>query len=89
MIGKTTTFDNYFSDVVASIGLKGEQAQISLAREELTMKDLRTMRQEISGVNENEELANLIKFQQGYSAVAHFVTEVTKMIDTIINKLGV
>jgi flagellar hook-associated protein 1 FlgK len=89
MIGKITTFDNYFSEAVAAVGFKGEQAQISLEREELTMKDLRTMREEISGVNENEELANMIKFQKGYAAVAHYISEVTKMIDTIINRLGV
>jgi flagellar hook-associated protein 1 FlgK len=89
MIGKTTTFDNYFADTVAAVGLKGEQAEIELATQDQIMKDLRGMREALSGVNIDEELADMIKFQHGYSAVAHFITEVTKMIDTIINRLGV
>ena len=89
MIGKTTTFDNYFADSVAAVGLKGEQAEIALATQDLIMKDLRDMRESISGVNIDEELANMIKFQHGYSAVARFITEFTKMIDTIINRIGV
>jgi flagellar hook-associated protein 1 FlgK len=89
MIGKTTTFDNYFADTVAFIGLKGEQAREELATQDQIMKDLRDMREALSGVNIDEEIGNLIKYQHGYSAIAHFITEYTKMIDTIINRLGV
>jgi flagellar hook-associated protein 1 FlgK len=89
MIGKTTTFDNYFADTVALVGLKGEQAEIELKTQEQIMKDLRDAREAISGVNIDEEIGELIKYQRGYSAVAHFITEFTKMIDTIINRLGV
>jgi flagellar hook-associated protein 1 FlgK len=89
MIGKVTTFDNYFADTVAVIGLKGEQADIELKTQDQIMKDLRDMREALSGVNIDEEIGNLIKYQHGYSAIAHFITEYTKMIDTIINRLGV
>lgn len=88
MIGKTTTFDNYFADTVAAVGLKGEQAEIALRTQTQIMKDLRDLRESLSGVNIDEELANMIKFQHGYSAVARFVSEFTKMIDTIINRIG-
>jgi flagellar hook-associated protein 1 FlgK len=89
MLGKTTTLDNFFANTVAVIGLKGERADIELKTQDAIMKDLRDQREAISGVNIDEEIANLIKYQHGYSAVAHFITEYTKMIDTIINRLGV
>lgn len=89
MIGKTTTFDGYFAEVVAEVGLKGERAEIALATQERIMKDLRDMRESISGVNIDEELSNMIKYQHGYAAVARFISEFTKMIDTIINRVGV
>jgi flagellar hook-associated protein 1 FlgK len=89
MIGKVTTFDNYFADTVAFIGSKGERADIELKTQDQIMKDLRDKREALSGVNIDEEIGNLIKYQHGYSAVAHFITEFTKMIDTIINRLGV
>ncbi len=88
MIGKTTTFDGYFAEVVAEVGLKGERAEIALATQERIMKDLRDMRESISGVNIDEELSNMIKYQHGYAAVARFISEVTRMIDTIINRVG-
>lgn len=89
MIGSARSFDQYFAEAVAEIGLKGETAARALETENLIMKDLENMRQAISGVNIDEELAQMIKFQHGYAAASRFITEVTKMIDTIINRMGV
>jgi flagellar hook-associated protein 1 FlgK len=88
MIGKKTTFDDYFADAVAGIGLKGEQAEIMLRTQQQIMKDLRDMRESLSGVNIDEEVAEMIKFQHGYAAVARFISEFTRMLDTIINRIG-
>jgi flagellar hook-associated protein 1 FlgK len=89
MIGKTTSFDEFFSDIVADIGLKGEIANRAFETENLIMKELEDMRASVSGVNIDEEFAQLIKFQHGYNAAARFISEVTQMIDTIINRMGV
>ncbi len=88
MVGDLMSFDEYFSAVVAEIGLKGEEAQTVLETQNLIMKELEDMRQSISGVNIDEELAQMIKFQHGYSAAARFISEVTRMLDTIINRMG-
>lgn len=88
MIGKKTTFDDYFADAIAGIGLKGEQAEIMLRTQQQIMKDLRDMRESLSGVNIDEEIAEMIKFQHGYAAVARFISEFTRMLDTIINRIG-
>lgn len=89
MIGRIPTFDDFFSQSAAEIGLKGETAARSLQTIELVMKQLGDMRQSLSGVNMDEELAEMIKFQHGYNAAARFVTEVDQMIDTIINRMAV
>ncbi len=89
MVGRLRSFDDYFSSTVANAGLKGEAASRALETESLIMKDLETMRESISGVNIDEELAQMIKFQHGYSAASRYITEVTKMLDTIINRMGV
>ncbi len=89
MIGKITTFDDFYAETVAEVGLKGEIAKTSLETQEQIMKDMTDLRQSISGVNIDEEMSQMIKFQHGYSAVARFVTEVDKMLDTIINRMGV
>ncbi|MFP4509452.1 MAG: flagellar hook-associated protein FlgK [Spirochaetaceae bacterium] len=89
MLGGISTFEDYFADSVASVGLRGEQARESLRTHELIMKDLRDHRDSISGVNMDEELSQMIMFQHGYSAAARYLTEVDNMLDTIINRMGV
>ena len=89
MVGNLRSFDEYFSSTVANAGLKGEAAARALETEELIMKDLESMRESISGVNIDEELAQMIKFQHGYSAASRYISEVNKMLDTIINRMGV
>lgn len=89
MVGKLTSFDEYFADAVAEIGLKGEEAETALKTQELIMKELRDMRASISGVNIDEEMSNMIKFQHGYNAAARFIATYDELLDTIINRMGV
>lgn len=89
MVGNTRTFDDYFADAVTNVGLKGEQAARALATQLAIMQDLKNARDAISGVNIDEELSDIIKFQHGYNAAAKFVTTVDEMLETIINRLGV
>lgn len=89
MIGKAKTFDDYFAQTVTNVGLKGEQAEMNLMSQMAIMEDLRSLRDSISGVNIDEELADIIKFQHGYNAAAKFVTVIDEMLDTVINRLGV
>lgn len=89
MVGHVSTFDDYFADTVAEIGLKGQEAEYAMETTDLILKNLRDLRESISGVNIDEEMAQMIKFQHGYTAAARFVSEVTKMLDTIINRMGV
>ena len=89
MIGHERTLDDYFADSVTNVGLKGEQAENNLKSHVAIMDDLRAMRDSISGVNIDEELSDIIKFQHGYNAAAKFVTIWDSLIDTVINRLGV
>ena len=89
MIGSQRTFDDYFADTITNVGLKGEQAQNQLATQNKIMGDLRDLRDRISGVNIDEELADIIKFQHGYNVAAKFISVQDELLDTLINRLGV
>lgn len=89
MIGGQRTFDDYFADTITNVGLKGEQAQNQLATQNKIMGDLRDLRDSISGVNIDEELADIIKFQHGYNVAAKFISVQDELLDTLINRLGV
>ena len=89
MVGSMKTFDDYFADTVTNVGLKGEQAETNLYSQNAIMADLRGLRDSISGVNIDEELADILKFQHGYNAAAKFINVWDQMLDTVINRLGV
>ncbi len=58
-------------------------AQLS-ALNQLEYKD-----QAASGVNLNEEMSDVIRFQQGFQANAKLLNVVSEMLDTLINRTGV
>jgi flagellar hook-associated protein 1 FlgK len=89
MLGATGSFDEYLAAVVTDAGLRGEIAETALQTQNLVLKELQDMRESLSGVNIDEELTQMIKYQHGYAAAARFITEVDRMIDTIINRMGV
>jgi flagellar hook-associated protein 1 FlgK len=89
MVGKQGTFDDYFADAVGRVGLLGEQSGRMLETQNMVMKQLNSMRQSVSGVNIDEELANMLKYQHGYEAAARYINTVNSMLDIIINRLGV
>jgi len=89
MVGPSMTFDDYFAEAVASVGLKGEVAQQANESQQLVLKDLKDFQSSISGVNMDEEFAEMIKFQHGYNATAKFIDQINQMLDTIINRMGV
>ena len=87
--GRSATFDDWFSLAAADIGLKGEVASQTMDSQKLVMQELEILRQSNSGVNLDEEFAEMIKFQHGYNAAARFITNIDQMLDTIINRMGV
>ena len=89
MVGQLGTFDDYFAKAAGDMGLLGEASGRALETENLIMKQLHDMRQSISGVNIDEELTNMIRFQHGYNAAARFISTVNSMLDTLINRMGV
>ena len=89
MVGQYRTFDDYFAFTVGNIALLGEQSGLQLETQNRIMKNYHDTRQSISGVNMDEELSNMIKFQHGYAAAARFITVMNTFYDTIINRMGV
>ncbi|MCL2443522.1 MAG: flagellar hook-associated protein FlgK [Treponema sp.] len=88
-VGQYKTFDDYFAGTIGNIAFLGEESQRALDTETQIMKYLKELRDSISGVNIDEELTNMIRFQKGYEAAARYITTVNQMLDTLINRMGV
>ena len=72
MIGGSETLNEYYAALIAGTGLRGESAQTENLNRDLIVENLVNLRKSISGVNIDEELVNLVKYQHGYSAAARF-----------------
>ena len=87
MIGGSETMNDYYAALIAGTGLRGESAQNENLNRDLIVENLVNLRKSISGVNIDEELVNLVKYQHGYAAAARFITKVDEMLDLLINRM--
>lgn len=84
-----TSLDGYFSKIISSLGVQSQDA-IRLTDNQQTLVDQITVwRESTAGVNMDEEMANMIRFQKGYSAAARMLTTMDEMLDKLINSTGV
>ena len=86
-IGESATLNEYYHALITETGVKGEVSESESMNRGLIVENLTNLRKSISGVNIDEELVNLVKFQHGYAAAARFVTEYNKMLDVLINRM--
>ncbi|OQZ04920.1 MAG: flagellar hook-associated protein FlgK [Candidatus Brocadia sp. UTAMX1] len=83
-----TTFTDYLHRIASSLG---EEASNAFKAED-SFTDLETnlknRRDEISGVSTDEELINLVRFQQAYQASAKYISIVDGLIDKLLISIG-
>ena len=87
MIGGSETINEYYQALITETGLKGEVAENESTNRGLIVENLGNLRKSISGVNIDEELVNMVKFQHGYAAAARFITTQNEMLDLLINRM--
>ena len=66
--GKTTDFQGFFGQLVSFVGNKTNEVKIAAQAQTVSLKETYLARESFSGVNLDEEAANLIRFQQAYQA---------------------
>ena len=79
------TFEDFYSSIVSNIGLKAEEMNTSVSHQESVINQLVNRREEVVGVSLDEEMINLIKFQQAFAAAAKIITSVDEMLTTVRN----
>ncbi|WAN11124.1 flagellar hook-associated protein FlgK [Stutzerimonas balearica] len=85
-IGKHSITSTY-SQLIETVGAKASQAALDASATSTILSQATANRESVSGVNLDEEAANLIKFQQYYTAAAQVIKAAQEMFDTIINTL--
>ena len=79
------TLSEYYGNLVARVGADTAGAKYTAATETAVAQDLYDRQEEISGVNLDEEMTNLIKFQASYKAAAKLITTADEMLQTLLS----
>jgi len=84
MEGGVSTFGAYYNGIIGKLGIEATEANTLKENQELLLSELENRRQSISGVSLDEELTNIVLFQQAYEAAVHFLRTISDMLDTLV-----
>ena len=84
---KEYTFTEYYDAMVSQIGNIGFVYNTIVNSQATTVSSLEDARQGVVGVSSNEELSNMIKFQNAYNAASRYINAIDTMLDHLINRL--
>lgn len=83
------TIPGAYNSIVTKNGISKQKADNMQAAQLAALNQLEYKDQAVSGVNLNEEMSDVIRFQQGFQANAKILTVVSEMLDTLINRTEV
>ena len=81
----TTSYQGAYAQLVSSVGNKTREMQVNSAAQQTLLNDSKNTQQQLSGVNLDEEAANLLRFQQAYQAAAKMIQIGSTLFDTILS----
>lgn len=79
------TFNEAYADIVTGVGVITNQAKTNSAAFEALASQSSAWFESLSGVNLDEEAANLLRFQQSYSASAQVISAARTVFDTLLS----
>ena len=83
------SLQSYYNKEMTALGVDSAQMNNKVVAQEDIVEQVTQWRTSVAGVNWDEELTNMIMFQQGYSACSRCLTTMDEMLDRLINSTGV
>ncbi|HEU4618972.1 MAG TPA: flagellar hook-associated protein FlgK [Gammaproteobacteria bacterium] len=84
LAGGTATISEGYEAVVADVGVKTQRAKLDSDVQAQLLDHAKSQRESVSGVNLDEEAANLLRYQQAYQAAAQVIATAGTMFDTLL-----
>jgi flagellar hook-associated protein 1 FlgK len=85
MDGGTLSVANAVQRLTADVGLQTRTAQVNRDAEAAVNADDLDARDSVSGVNLDEEAANMLRYQQAYQAAAQVIATASSLFDSLLN----
>jgi len=80
----SASYEQSYRAMVSEVGALTQQFKINLEVEQTLLNAAITERESLSGVNLDEEAANLIKFQQAYQAMTRVIQTAQTLFNTLL-----
>ncbi|MBI5579402.1 MAG: flagellar hook-associated protein FlgK [Deltaproteobacteria bacterium] len=87
MSGGTATFDDATNALVSLVGHDVQEAETYQSHQADMMTYLDNYRESVSGVNLDEEMVNLVKYQAAYNAAAKMISMGDDMLNSLMNMI--
>ena len=83
----TSNYGAVYSQLVSRVGSKTHELDINSEAQNILYGQAKAQREAVSGVNLDEEAADLVRYQQAYQANAQVIGAASEMFDTLIGVL--
>ena len=85
--GGTANYQEAYSSLVGTVGAQTRQARMNADAQQSLFDSVYGRRESVSGVNLDEEAANLIRFQQAYQASARVIATADELFQSLLNAI--
>ena len=85
LVNGTASYQGAYGQLVTDVGTTTRRAEINQSAQESLLKQVTEARDAVSGVNLDEEAANLVRFQQAYQAAAQVIAISDTLFQTLID----
>ena len=85
---KAHNFNEYYTEMIGALATRGEKFRNIYQGQETLVNSVDTQRLSVTAVSSDEELTNMIRFQQAYNASARYINVVSQMLEHLLNSLG-
>ncbi len=82
------TFSEFYNKMTGELATLGDVFGSTASGLESTVLTTDNARQQVIGVSSDEELTNMIKYQNAYNAASRYINVVSEMIETLIVQMG-
>jgi flagellar hook-associated protein 1 FlgK len=83
-LAATTTIQGTYAQLIADVGTKTNVAESNYNSQKAVLDFNETQFSSVSGVNLDEEAANLVRFQQAYQAAAQVISVSNTLFDSLL-----
>ena len=83
--GLDATVGAFYGNVVGDVGFAVSSTTQALEVEQFLVDNLNQRRESVSGVNVDEELVNMVEYEQAYGAAARFIQVVNALSDELLS----